>query len=421
MLRGQPTTKVKTMFDNNELARNAPGMSLKDDMPMVDMAAMRRFRLGRLQAEIQSRGCAAAILRGPINIRYATGTRSGQIFAMHHPSRTVVVPGTGGCTIFGWSSGGFAPETVKEIRPMPLADYFPAGTKSEAKIDHLAKEIAAFVRELDAGNLTALDISEPGLIHALEAQGLEVIRAEPLVEHATAIKCEEEIACLLQAVTVADTAMARMRRALEPGMTENELFAVLQHTNIALGGEWIEYRAVAAGGSINPWHAETGDKVIRAGGLVAFDCGLIGPHGYSADVSRTFFCEPGRPSAHQKQLYSLAYENIQKNLELVKAGVTFAELSAKSWMPPDEYIPHRYTMMMHGIGMGDEWPSIPWPIDWEADGYDGVLEENMVMCVESFIGSERGGEGVKLEEQVVVTADGYQNMSTFPYESLLLE
>ena len=409
------------MFDNKELARNAAGMSLKDDMPMVDMAAMRRYRLGRLQAEIQSAGCAAAILRSPINTRYATGTRSGQIFAMHHPSRTVVVPGTGGSTIFGWSSGGFQPEVVEEIRPMSLPDYFPAGTKSKAKIERLAKEVAALLRELDAGNLTAVDISEPGFIHALEAQGLEVIQAEPLMEHATAIKCEEEIACLMQAVTVSDTAMARMRKALEPGITENELYAILYHTNIAFGGEWIEYRAVSTGGNINPWHAETDERVIRAGELLAFDCGLIGPHGYSADISRTFFCEPGRPTDHQKQLYALAYENIHKNLELVKAGITFAELSAKSWMPPDEYLPHRYTMMMHGIGMGDEWPSVPWPIDWEADGYDGALEENMVMCIESFIGSERGGDGVKLEEQVLVTADGYQLMSTFPYESLLLD
>ena len=409
------------MFDTKELARNAPGMSLKDDKPMVDMAAMRRFRLGRLQAEIESAGCAAAVLRGPINTRYATGTRSGQIFAMHHPSRTVVVPVTGACTIFGWSSGGFKPETVAEIRPMPLADYFPAGTKSQSKIEHLGKEIAALIRELGAGKKIALDISEPGLIEELKVQGLEIIRAEPLVEHATAIKCEEEIACLLQAVTVSDTAMSRMRKALEPGMTENELYAILYHTNIALGGEWIEYRAVSSGGAANPWHEETGDKVIRASELVAFDCGLVGPHGYSADISRTFFCEPGRPTDHQKRLYSLAYENIQKNLLLVKAGATFAEVSAASWVAPDEFTANRYTMMMHGIGMGDEWPSIPWPMDWEADGYDGVLEENMVMCIESFIGSEYGGDGVKLEEQVVVTADGYQLMSTFPYESLLLD
>jgi hypothetical protein len=45
----------------------------------------------------------------------------------------------------------------------------------------------------------------------------------------------------------------------------------------------------------------------------------------------------------------------------------------------------------------------------------------MSICLESFIGSERGVEGVKLEEQVLVTADGYQQLSTFPYEEDLLD
>ena len=409
------------MFDTAELARNNPGVLIKDDKPMVDMTAMRQFRLDRLQQEIRSSDCAAAILLSPINVRYATGTRSGQIFSMHHPTRTVVVPVSGGCTIFGWSSEGFRPETVKEIRPTPLIGYFPSGTKSAPRIETLAKDIAELVRQQGAGNKVAVDISDPGFTQGLAAEGLAVIPGEPLVEHATSVKCQEEITCMIHAVTVAETGMARMRKALEPGMTENELWAILQHTNAAMGGEWLEYRLLAAGGHINPWDVEAGDKLIRAGELVAFDCGLIGPYGYSADISRTFFCEPGRPTDHQKRLYSLAYENIQKNLELVKAGITFQELSANSWMPPEEFMAHRYPLMIHGIGMGDEWPSIPWPVDWEADGYEGGLEENMVVCVESFIGSEHGGEGVKLEEQVVVTADGYQQMSTFPYESMLLD
>ena len=154
-----------------------------------------------------------------------------------------------------------------------------------------------------------------------------------------------------------------------------------------MGGEWIEYRLLAAGGHANPWGMEAGDRLIRDGELVPFDCGLIGPFGYSADVSRTFFCEPGTPSDAQKRLYQLAYENIQRNLELVKAGASFREVSERGWMPPPEFVAHRYPVMMHGIGMGDEWPCIPWPVDWERDGYDGVLEENMVICVESFIGS----------------------------------
>ena len=409
------------MFDAKELARNTKGMSLKDDQSLLDMATMRRFRLARVQAELEAQECAAAILLGPMNTRYATGTRSAQIFSMHHPTRTVVVPVGGACTIFGWSSEGFQPETVREIRATPLVGYFPSGTKSPSRVVRLAKDIAQLVREQGAGDKVALDISEPGLMQALLAEGLQIIPAEPLMEHATSIKCDEEIACLLHAVTVAETGMARMRKALEPGMSENDMYAILQHTNTTMGGEWLDYRLLASGGHINPWTMEAGDRIIRAGELLAFDCGLIGPFGYSADVSRTFFCEPGQPSDHQKRLYALAHENIQENLKLIKAGVSFAELSAKSWMPPDEFVPHRYASMMHGIGMGDEWPSIPWPIDWEANGYDGVLEENMVVCLESFIGSEHGGEGVKLEEQVVVTRDGYQLMSTFPFEMALLD
>ena len=410
------------MYDVRELARNAPGMGIRDDAPMVDMAAMREHRLARLQGEVNASGGAALLLLDPINIRYAAGIKAGQIFAMHFLSRCLVVPADGRAVVFGWGAGkdAWRPETVGQAFPMPPITYMEAGTRRDSRIAAWAREVAAVVRERGGGGRVALDVCDPGTLDALRATGLEVVAGEPLVERACATKCPEEIACMLHAVTVADAAMARMRRELVPGMTENELFAILQHANIAMGGEWIEYRLLAAGGHTNPWGMEAGDRIIRAGELVAFDCGLVGPFGYSADVSRTFFCEPGTPTEAQKRLYRLAHENIQRNLELVRAGVTFREVSERGWMPPSEFVAHRYPVMMHGIGMGDEWPCIPWPVDWERDGYDGVLEENMVICVESFIGSEHGGEGVKLEEQVLVTRDGYQLMSTFPFEERLL-
>jgi Xaa-Pro aminopeptidase len=70
--------------------------------------------------------------------------------------------------------------------------------------------------------------------------------------------------------------------------------------------------------------------------------------------------------------------------------------------------------------MGDEWPIIPFPCDWEEEGTEGELEAGMVICIESFIGSEHGGEGVKLEQQVLVTETGCEVMSAFPFESDLL-
>ena len=410
------------MYDVKELARNAPGMGIKDDAPMVDMAAMRAYRLARLQEEVQARDCTALLLLDPINMRYAAGIKAGQIFSMHFLSRCLVVPAEGQAVSIGWGAAADAwrPETIGRATPMLPITYMEAGPRRDDRIASWAGDVAAAVREQGGDGRVALDVCDPATLDALRAKGLEVIAGEALVERATAIKSPEEIACMLHAVSVAETAMARMRRDLEPGMTENELFGILQQTNIAMGGEWIEYRLLAAGGHTNPWGMEAGDRVIRAGELVAFDCGLVGPFGYSADVSRTFFCEPGTPSDAQKRLYQLACENIQRNLELIKAEVSFREVSEKGWMPPSEFVAHRYPVMMHGIGMGDEWPCIPWPVDWERDGYDGVLEENMVICVESFIGSEHGGEGVKLEEQLVVTRDGYQLMSTFPFEERLL-
>ncbi len=410
------------MYDHSEFARNASAMTLQDGERIADMGAMRAYRLGRVQQQIAKNDCAAAVLMGPINIRYATGLGRGDIFRMHFPTRSAVVPHTGKVTIFNSTGAApaWVPETVEEFLPDGMFTYFPTGERSQAVARVWAQGVAAIIRDAGAGNRIALDICDPLAFKSLEAEGLEIIPGEPLMDQATAVKSEDELACMLHSVTVAETGMARMRKALEPGMTENALLAVLQHTNFEYGGEWLEYRSLFSGGHSNPWGGAAGDKIIRAGEIVAFDCGLIGPYGYSADVSRTFLCKPGKPADQQKRLYSLAYETIQRNLELVKAGATFKELSLGSWMPPQEFTKHRYLMSMHGIGMCDEWPSIPWPVDWEKDGYDGVLEENMTICVEAFVGSEHGGEGVKLEEQVVVTSDGYQLMSTFPFEDEFL-
>ncbi len=101
-------------------------------------------------------------------------------------------------------------------------------------------------------------------------------------------------------------------------------------------------------------------------------------------------------------------------------GKSFRELSEASWRAPDEFIENRYVCMFHGVGLADEYPDIAHPLDWDAYGHDGVIQENMVLCVESYIGQTGDTEGVKLEEQVLVTADGIQTLSTFPFEESLL-
>ncbi len=73
-------------------------------------------------------------------------------------------------------------------------------------------------------------------------------------------------------------------------------------------------------------------------------------------------------------------------------------------------------MLFHGVGQCDEWPSITFPESWDEFGYDGVLEAGMVLTVESYVGAYAGGQGVKLENQVLVTEDGPENLSPWSLE-----
>lgn len=150
--------------------------------------------------------------------------------------------------------------------------------------------------------------------------------------------------------------------------------------------------------------------MIEAGDLVGFDTDMVGPNAYLADISRTFLC-PGRgPTADQQRLYQIAQEQILTNIDVLRPGMTLREFSQRCWPVPEEYLANRYMMMVHGAGMVDEAPVISYAVDFPEWGYDGVIEEHMVLCVESYI----GGEGVKLEEQVVITPSGAATMSKSP-------
>ena len=97
-------------------------------------------------------------------------------------------------------------------------------------------------------------------------------------------------------------------------------------------------------------------------------------------------------------------------MELLQPGMTFHELAHRSWAPPEDEYRH-YSVLFHGVGQCDEYPSIPFPSAWDASGYDGVLVPGMVMTVEAYVGARSGGHGIKLENQVLITEDGHENLS----------
>ncbi|MEM5344627.1 M24 family metallopeptidase [Paraburkholderia azotifigens] len=384
----------------------------------LDRKSMRAFRLTRLREQLRVHDYAGMLLCDPLNIRYATDTNNLGLWVMHSPSRYVFVATDGPVILFDFTSSRHNSEgieTIDEIRPATPWIYFLAGPRVEEKAELWAQEIADIVRTYGSGNRRlAVDRCDPWGAERLKRNGIELFDAQPLTEQARVIKGPQEIEQHRISMGVCDLGIARMREALTPGITENQLWSVFHATNIAHGGEYAESRLLTSGERTNPWFQDTSNRVIQAGDMVAFDTDMVGPGGSLSDISRSFVC-PGRAvTGHQRDLFGFAADQIAHNVSLLKAGLSFREFAERCWPVPDRYVHNRYMMMLHGVGLVDEYPSVAYAVDFDAWGYDGVFQENMVVSVESYIGEQGGKEGVKLEEQVLITSTGAIVLSGCP-------
>jgi Xaa-Pro aminopeptidase len=409
-----------------QAARITPPVMLSDTERMIDMARLRAWRLGRLRRELAARDVGACVLFSPLSIRYATGLRNCAIFQTHIPAGYLFVPAEGPVVLFDSDPGrhtGAGLETIDECRDdvIPLS-YMFAGERLQEWMGRWAAQMADLVAR-HCGNNRRLAVESAGTRAplAFEGLGMEVLDATDMIEAARNIKSPDEILCMNHAIAVAEAGMWRMREALAPGLTETQLWSHLWQVNIEHGGDWIECRLLSSGDRTNPWQQEASSRIIRPGELLCFDTDMIGPFGYAADVSRAFFCGPGRPSAYQKELYRRAHEEVMHNIALMTPGTGFREITETSFRQPEEFVAQRYPVLAHGIGMSDEWPAIFYRQDAETLAYDGVLEPGMTICVESYVGAVGGPEGVKLEEQIVITETGNVVLSKFPFEDILLE
>ncbi|MDH3230996.1 MAG: Xaa-Pro peptidase family protein [Alphaproteobacteria bacterium] len=389
-----------------------------------DLQAMRRHRWERLTAAIVERDLAGLLMYDPLSIRYATDTTHMQLWAAHNPFRACLVLADGHMVL--WEYGGlphlseFNP-LVKEVRDGGSFYYFASGDRTGEKAALFAAQIDALLREHAGGNRRlAVDKIQIAGLRALDALGIEVHDGEEVTERTRAIKGPDEIRAMRCAMWACERSIEKMRAFAVPGVSENDVWAELHKENIIRGGEWIETRILTSGPRTNPWFQECGPRIIRNDELLAFDTDMIGCYGMCADISRTWFIGDGRPTNVQRHLHAVAHEHIMTNMALLKPGVTFRELSAGGHLLPEEFVAQRYGSKFHGVGLCDEWPAIKYPEDWDAEGYDGVLEPGMMLCVEAYVGAVGGKEGVKLEDQVLITETGCENLTNCPFDAKLM-
>jgi len=385
-------------------------------LALPDLSRMRRYRLGRIREQLVARDIDAVLLHDPLNVKYATDTTNMPVWTMHNEVRYCFVAADGPVIVFEFSHGEFLSahsDVVDEIRPGTSFLPFYAGSRSEEIAARFAAEIAELVRTHQrAGGRLAIDTLGLEGIRALEALGIEVVPGMQAMEDARTVKSPDEILAVRCAVDACERNIDDMRAIFDPGVTEVELWAELQKSNYLRYGEWIETRILASGDRTNPWYQEASIKPVASDELMAFDTDMVGAYGMCVDMSRTWLCGDGKPNANQADVHARACDMIAANIPLFTAGTTYREVTDRLTYPPvDEF--NGYTVLAHGTGLCDEFPSFFTREQWDICGFDGVIEAGMVLSVESFVGAKSGGEGVKLEEMIVVTDEGPELLTSY--------
>ena len=287
-------------------------------LALPDLAAMRAHRWRRLTRAVQDRGLGGLLMFDPLNIRYATDSTNMQLWNTHNPFRALLLCADGYMVIWDYKNAMFLSEfnpLVREQRSGADLFYFDRGDKVDVAADVFANEVRRLVSE-HAGDNRRLAVDKIMLhgLRALEAQSFIIEDGEEVTEKTRAVKGADEILAMRCASHACEASVAAMQGAMTPGMSEDDIWAVLHAENIRRGGEWIETRLLASGPRTNPWFQECGPRIVQRNEIVAFDTDLVGCYGICVDISRTWWTGPDTPRADMIDAYRLARAHIDHNI-----------------------------------------------------------------------------------------------------------
>ncbi|MEP5633412.1 MAG: dimethylsulfonioproprionate lyase DddP [Tateyamaria sp.] len=396
---------------------------------LPNLAAMREYRWKRLTQHVVDRGYAGVLMFDPLNIRYATDSTNMQLWNTHNPFRAVLVCTDGHMVIWDYKNAPFLSSfnpLVREVRGSASMFYFSTGDKTDVKADAFSNEVRQLLEEHAPGHKQlAVDKIMLHGAHALQAQGFEIMDGEEVTEKSRAIKGPDELLAMRCANHACETTVRKMedfaRANVGDGSTcEDDIWAILHAENIKRGGEWIETRLLSSGPRTNPWFQECGPRVCQQNEIISFDTDLIGSYGICIDISRSWWIGDQKPPADMIYAMQHAHEHIMTNMEMIKPGVTIPELTANTHVLDDQFQAQKYGCLMHGVGLCDEWPLVAYPDKAVPGAFDYALEPGMVLCVEAAVGAVGGDFTIKLEDQVLVTEDGFENLTTYPFDVALM-
>jgi Xaa-Pro aminopeptidase len=387
----------------------------------ADFDRLRRERLARAKEHLAESELGALLCFDMSNIRYITATHIGT-WAIDKLIRFCLLP-QGGEPIM-WDFGSAA-RHHKLFCPWLGKDRSRAGISTlRGSVEGRAESVAKKIRiELEEGGLLdeplGVDVIELPVLRALEAEGIQVVDCQALMQDARMLKTQDEITLLTTACAMVDAAYEELFRALKPGMRENDCVALVNRVLYELGSEHVEGVNAISGERCSPHPHVFTDRMLRPGDPAYFDI-LHAYNGYRTCYYRTFAV--GSASRAQVDAYRRCRDFLDQAIALIRPGVTTADVvsvwpEAEDFGVPDEEAAFAL-QYGHGVGLSIwEKPIFSRLVSFD---YPETIREGMVFALETFWPASDGWSAARIEEQLVVTADGCEVITRFPAEELLV-
>jgi Xaa-Pro aminopeptidase len=385
---------------------------------------LREERLARITTLLAASELGALLCFDMSNIRYITATHIGT-WAQDKLNRFCLLP-QGDAPIM-WDFGSAA-------RHHELYNPWLGDGRSRSGISTMrgamspesgrAEDVAEKIRvELEQRDLLSepvgIDAIEPPVLFALQKAGVTVVDGQQLMQQARMIKTQDEITLLNMACGMVDAAYEELYRTMRAGIRENECVALVNRVLYEMGSEFVEGVNAISGERCSPHPHVFTDRALRPGDPAYFDI-LHSYMGYRTCYYRTFAV--GSASRPLVDAYKRCRYYLDAAIDLIRPGVTTAEVvkvfpKAQEFGFPDEEAAFAL-QFGHGVGL-TIWEK---PIFSRLVSLDHPeeIQEGMVFALETFWPASDGWSAARIEEQMVVTADGAEIITRFPAEDLVI-
>ncbi len=399
-----------------------------DSMERIDWGRLRKQKHEKALVSMKRAGLGAILTMYEENIRYVTST--------HGPEWTKSIPGLRCALLLAdgesvvYEQGDNRYQTIRHspwLKPENVRYAYPwtkgaAGPANEYQSKRLVTSVKKYMSDHGVADMPlGVDFADLNMLKAFKDLNVQWTDGlMPLLE-ARAIKTNDEVEALRIAATIADAMHYEASRILKPGIRENEVVAELMKCAFMVPGvEHVENLICCSGPNSWPnWRTFT-DRMIRYRDLVLIDI-VITWNGYYTCHYRTY-CVGSQPTREQKEGYKQAYNWLYDAIKVIRPGVTTSDISEKwptakeTWNYEEE---DEAAANLWGHGLGLSHYDLPVVSRIFSQKYPYPIRENMVFALETQQG-KMFDWGTRIEEEVRVTANGYEILTKCPAEEILV-